>query len=39
MILTESELYQKFKEFRQTLFKEEKAILSEICIDIVKAYL
>jgi hypothetical protein len=39
LILTESELYVKFKEFRQNLFEEEKAILSEICVDIVKAYI
>eukprot|EP00347_Sterkiella_histriomuscorum_P007668 403348032 len=39
MILTESELYNKFKEFKVLLFEEEKILFTELCTDIIKSYL
>lgn len=36
LILTESELMNKFKEFRKELLEEEKALFVEICMDIFK---
>ena len=36
-MLTESELFNKFKEFRKLVFNEEKVIFTELCTDITRS--
>ncbi|CDW75284.1 UNKNOWN [Stylonychia lemnae] len=39
VILTESELFNKFKEFRKNIQDDDKAMISELCQDIAKSFL